>query len=176
MGHSREGVAECLVDAVFDFEDLAGGELIGHLDMKINVDVILHSVRADRMGSPDSFDLFGDRADEGGVEAGGIGDNFDAFEKDFVDGTAEEKDDADGKEGIEPGQPEGAASDRSDGEKGGVDVGSGVGGISEQEGAGDFEPGTFLPVGEKGIDQHADTQKDNGNPVEVRCGGMVEQT
>lgn len=141
-----------MVDAVFDFEDLAGGELIGHLDMKINVDVVLHPVRPDRMGSPDSFDLFGDRSDEGGVEAGGIGDNFDAFEKNFVDGTAEEKDDADGKERIEPGQPEGAASDRSDGEKGGVDVGSGVGGISEQEGAGDFEPRTFLPVGEKGID------------------------
>jgi len=152
MGHSREGVAECLVNAVFDFEDLAGGELIGHLNMEIDVDVILHSVRADRMGSPNSFDLFGDRADEGGIEAGGVGHNFDAFEKNFVDGTAEEKDDADGKEGIEPGQPEGAASDRGNGEKGGVDVGSGVGGISEQEGAGDFEPGTFLPVREKGID------------------------
>jgi hypothetical protein len=152
MGHSRKGVAERLVDAVFDFEDLAGGQLIGHLDMKINVDVVLHAVGSDGMSSPNSFDFFGNGTDEGGIEAGGIGDNFDAFEKNFVDGTAEEKDNADGKEGIEPGQPEGTASDRGNGEKGRVDVSSGVGGISEQEGAGDLEAGAFLPVGEEGID------------------------
>ena len=174
MGHSRKGVAERLVDAVFDIEDLAGGELIGHLDMKINVDVVLHAVRSDGMSSPNSFDFFGNGTDEGGIEAGGIGHNFDAFEKNFVDRAAEEKDDADRKEGIEPRESEGAASKRGDGEKGGVDVSPSVGGIGEQEWAGDFEPGTFLPVGEKGIDQHAEAQKNDGNPVEVRGGGMVE--
>ena len=60
MGHPWERVAQGLIDAAFDFEDLAGGELVGDLDVQIDVNVILHTVRSNGVGTANALNLLGD--------------------------------------------------------------------------------------------------------------------
>ena len=96
MGYAWKGVAQSLVDAIFDVENLSCCELIGDLDMKVDMNVILHAVGADGVGPADALDLLGNGANQCGIEAGGVGDNLNAFQKDFVNCATEEENDADG--------------------------------------------------------------------------------
>jgi hypothetical protein len=96
VGYAWKGIAQSLVDAIFDIENLSCCELIGDLDMKVDMDVILHAVGADGVSPADALDFFGNGANECGVEASGIGDNLNSFQKDFVDCTPEKENDADG--------------------------------------------------------------------------------
>ena len=110
MGHPGKRVPQGLIDAVFDFENLARGQLIGDLNMQIDVNVILHAVRSNGMGTADPLDLFGHRSDESGVEAGGIGNDFDPFNGDFIDGAGKEENNSDGEKRVEPRESEGATA------------------------------------------------------------------
>lgn len=176
MGHPWERVAQGLIDAVFDFEDLAGGELVGDLNMEINVDIVLHSVRADGVGTANALNLLGDRSDESGVEASGIGNDFDPFDGDFINGAGEKEDNSDREKRVEPRKSKGATGQGGDGEKGGVDIGSGVSGIGKKEGAGDLEPSPLFPIGEESIDDDADTEEGDAPRAVVRRGGVMNQS
>ena len=63
--------------------------------MEINVDIVLHSVRADGVGAANALHLFGNGPNQGRVKAGCIGHNFYALEKNLVDCPAQENNDSD---------------------------------------------------------------------------------
>ena len=133
MGHPSKLSVKGFADVILNFVDFPSGELFAYLDMEVDMNVVLHAVGADGVGSADAWNGFGDGANRFGIQASGVGDHFDAFEKDFVDRATEEQNDADGEEWIEPREAEGAASHGSDGEDRGVDIGSGVSGIGQKE-------------------------------------------
>ena len=89
MGDARELGVKGFADVIFYFVDLAGGELFAHLDMEVDMNVVLHAVGADSVGFADAWNGFGDGANRFGIEASGVGDHFDAFDKDFVDRATE---------------------------------------------------------------------------------------
>ena len=63
VGDARKLGVKSFADVIFYFVHLAGGELFPYLNMEIDMDVILHAVGADGVGTADARDGFGDGAD-----------------------------------------------------------------------------------------------------------------